>query len=131
MKEEFKFPDGFKVTALERIMEVGQAKLHFESLKTQDLEFEELLQKCRDYAMRRRLEHGHRSKADDMDIDHVDEHYGGGWNYGHPMNMGGGFTNHWHWHDVDSMGKSKGKGFKGKGPAWGKGPALDPGIQGI
>ena len=100
MKEEFKLPDGFKVTALERIMEVGQAKLHFESLKTQDLEFEELLQKCRDYAMRRRLEHGHRNKADDMDIDNVDEHYGEGWNYGHPMNMGGGFTNHGHWHDV-------------------------------
>ena len=124
MKEEYKLPHGFKVTALERIMDVGQAKLHFEGLKTQDMSFEELLQKCRDYAMRRRVEHGHKSKsADDMDIGNVDDSCGHEKEYNHDMNMGGGFVDAGNWdvQDINEFGKARGKGSKGKGPGWGKG----------
>ena len=69
-----KVPDFFKVTALETIMSVGQARLYFDSIKSQGHDFDSLLQKCRDYAMRRRLDHLHRSQTDDMDIGAVEDH---------------------------------------------------------
>merc|ERR1712015_487361 len=50
LKQEYRLPDVFKVTALEQLMGVGQAKLHFESIKSQDADFDIMLQKCRDYA---------------------------------------------------------------------------------
>ena len=71
LKQEYRLPEPFKVTALEQLMGVGQAKLHFESIKTMDMGFDSLLQKCRDYALRRRLEHNHRKGKDDMEVDAV------------------------------------------------------------
>ena len=128
MKEDYKLPEVFKITALEQIMAVGQAKLHFETLKSQDMEFDDMLQKCRDYALRRRLEHNHKKTKDDMDVDACEEAYGGF------VDGGGG---HWEcsgWaagqQEVDfvAKGKAKGKGKQGgwgsKGGAqWGKGGA--------
>ena len=32
-----------------------------------------MLIKCKEYAMRRRVEHGHKKGQDDMDVDHVEE----------------------------------------------------------
>ena len=117
MKEEYKLQDIFKVTALEQLMNIGHAKLHFEALRAQYKEYDMLLSKCKEYAMKRRLEHTHRSKADDMDIGQVD----GGPGNEFSWDMGGG--NHWDtsphgeaW-DMDVMAKGKGKG-KGKYGSW-------------
>merc|ERR1712175_15066 len=60
LKPEYKLPNPYKITALESLMNVGQAKLHFESIKAQEDDFDEILKKCRDYALRRRLESNHR-----------------------------------------------------------------------
>ena len=73
LKPEYKLPEPYKITALESLMNVGQGKLHFETLKAQDEDFDELLQKCRDYALRRRLESNHRKGKDDMDVDEVED----------------------------------------------------------
>ena len=37
LKQEYKLPEVFKITALEQIMAVGQAKLHFEGIKSSDV----------------------------------------------------------------------------------------------
>ena len=42
-----------------------------ESIKSQEIDFDIMLQKCRDYALRRRLEHSHKGNKDDMDVDAV------------------------------------------------------------
>ena len=68
MKPEHKLQDPFKVTALESLTNVGQGKVYFENLKVQGLEFEEILAKCKDYAIRRRLDRAHEKYPDDMDI---------------------------------------------------------------
>ena len=91
LKQEYRLPEPFKVTALEQLMGVGQAKLHFESIKTMDMGFDSLLQKCRGYALRRRLEHNHRKGKDDMDVDAVS----GGTDV--EMDMGGGQWEHLDW----------------------------------
>ena len=109
-------------------MGVGQAKRHFESVTAMYMEFDSLLQQCRDYALRRRLEHNHRKGNDDMDVDAVS----GGTDTG--MNMGGG---HWEYPEwgcshqaVGYVSKGKGKG-KGKYGGWaGKGGG-SPGTSGI
>ena len=115
LKQEYKLPDVFKITALEQLMAVGQAKLHFESIKSQDVDFDVMLQKCRDYALRRRLEHSHKGGKDDMDVDVLQGSSEDG------MYMGGG---HWEcsdWgfgsQDVDFVSKGKAKG-KGKYGGW-------------
>ena len=36
-----------------------------------DISFDSLLQKCRDYALRRRLEHNRRKGRDDMGVDAI------------------------------------------------------------
>ena len=69
---EYRRPEPFKITALEQLRGVGQGKLHFETLKSQDMGFDELLQKCRDFAMRRRLEYNHKRGKDDMVVDDVE-----------------------------------------------------------
>ena len=113
LQQEYKLPDVFKITALEQLMAVRQAKLHFESIQASDVDFDAMLQKCRDDALRRRFEHHHKGGRDDMDVDAVHEGTGDG------MYMGGG---HWEcsdWglgaQDVDfvSKGKAKGKGQYG------------------
>ena len=55
LKQEYRLPEPFTVAALEQLMGAGQAKRHFGSIKTMDMGFGSLLQKCRDYALRRRL----------------------------------------------------------------------------
>ena len=54
-------------------MNIGNAKLHFETLRAQHRAFDALIGKCKEYAMKRRLEHSHKNKADDMDIGQVDD----------------------------------------------------------
>ena len=72
-KAKYKLPDPFKTTALEQIMAVGQAKLYFENIKIAGGSFDNIFAKCKEYAMRRRVEHGHKKGKDDMDVDHVGE----------------------------------------------------------
>ena len=52
-------------------MNVGQGRIHVENLKIQGLSFEEMINKCKDYAVRRRLDHAHKKNPDDMDIGEV------------------------------------------------------------
>ena len=116
MRAEYKLPDFFNVTALETLMSVGQAKLYFESIKGQGYDFEDMLQKCKDYGMRRRLDHMHKNRSDDMDIGAVQD---GGNTPEEEWEMGGQ-ERYWEedWYmDTDAMGKSKGKGatWMGKG----------------
>ena len=66
--------DPFKIIALEQLMNVGHAKLHFEALRSQYKDYDTLILKCREYAMKRRLEHTHKNKSDDMDIGQVDDY---------------------------------------------------------
>ena len=73
MKEEFKLQDPVKITALEQLMNIGHAKLHFESLRAQYKKYDDLLSKWKEYAMKRRLEHSHKSRNDDMDLGQVDD----------------------------------------------------------
>ena len=40
LKQEYKLPNPYKITALESLMNVGQAKLHFESIKAQEDDFD-------------------------------------------------------------------------------------------
>ena len=87
MKAEYKLSDPFKITALEQLMNIGHAKLHFEALRAQHRTFDALLGKCKEYPMKRRLEHSHRSKSDDMDIGQVDDQ-----DEGSMWDMGGGHT---------------------------------------
>ena len=47
MKADYKLPDPFKVTALEQIMAVGQAKLYFENIKISGGSFDNMLAKCK------------------------------------------------------------------------------------
>ena len=106
MKDEYKLPDFFKVTALETLMSIGQAKLYFESLKSQGIGFEDMLQKCKDYGMRRRLDHMHKHKSDDMDIGAVQET---SHDYPEEWEMGG---NEMWWNDdwppdTDAMGSPR------------------------
>merc|ERR1711873_384768 len=113
LKQEYKLPNPYKITALESLMNVGQAKLHFETIKAQEDDFDELLKKCRDYALRRRLENNHKKGKDDMDVDEVQD-------TGNSMDAGG---RHWGEEDWGGMyeymeamykGKGKGKGKYGK-----------------
>ena len=96
-------------------MAVGQAKLHFESIKSSDVCFDVMLQKCKDYALRRRLEHNHKGGKDDMDVDSVQDASDSG------MYMGGGHWESSDWsvglQDVDFVSKGKAKG-KGKYGGW-------------
>merc|ERR1711974_93904 len=71
--EGIKQDDAFKVTALEQIMGVGPAKLHFDGLKARNLEYEDIQNQCRDYALRRRLEHQHKIGKYNMDLDAVED----------------------------------------------------------
>ena len=41
------------------------------SVKTAGGEFSDIFNKCKDYATRRRVEHGHKKGKDDMDVDNV------------------------------------------------------------
>ena len=117
LKPEYKLQDPFKLIALEQIMAVGQAKLYFESVKIAGGEFSEVFNKCKDYATRRRMEHGHRKGKDDMDVDNVVETPAYEEPTGVPWDMGG--YDPWSYHDpweVDYFNKGKGgKGGKGKG----------------
>ena len=72
MRSEYKLQDPFKIIALEQIMAVGQAKLYFENIKINGGGFDQMLVKCREYATRRRIEHGHKKNKDDMDVDGLD-----------------------------------------------------------
>ena len=69
LKEEFKLQDPCKIVALEQIMAVGQAKFCFENGKISGGKFEDMFNKCKDYATRRRIEHGHKRGRDDMEVD--------------------------------------------------------------
>ena len=69
LKDEFKLQDPFKIIALEQIMAVGQPKLFFENVKISGGKFEDIFNKCKDYATRRRIEHGHKRGRDDMEVD--------------------------------------------------------------
>ena len=87
MKDEYKLPDAYKITALEQIMGARQAKLYFESLRLRNLGYEDILKQCREYALRRRLEHRHKKGKDDMDLDGIN-------NKGREnIDMGGGYWN--------------------------------------
>ena len=52
-------------------MNVGHAKMHFESLRSQYRKYDELIGKCKEYAMRRRAEHGYKKGRDENDVDGV------------------------------------------------------------
>ena len=124
MKEEYKLHDMFKITALESIMAVGQAKLYFENIKIQGGGFDGIVQKCKEYALRRRIEHGHKKHKDDMDVDRIerDNTSEDNWGFGGDDPWAWGY-NAW---DMDMFAKGKGKGYgyegKGKGYAsWDKG----------
>ena len=45
LKPEYKLPEPFTITALEQLMNVGQGKLHFESIRAMESDFDVLLQK--------------------------------------------------------------------------------------
>ena len=120
MKEEFKLQDPFKLIALEQIMAVGQARLFFENVKIAGGNFEDIYVKCKDYATRRRIEHGHKRGRDDMEVDVVNTKraYVMEANYDNDWALGGEDP----WEDNDpwdmdyfNKGKGKGKGDKGKG----------------
>merc|ERR1711873_372255 len=110
------------------LMSVGQGKIYFENLKVQGLEFEEILAKCKDYAIRRRLDHAHKKHPDDMDIGAVQTRAETYQDWSQAVDMGGDYLsleNHWFDMDVDTMGKGGkkgGKGYEGKGKGdWFKG----------
>ena len=113
LKPEYKLPEPYKITALESLMNVGQGKLHFEGIKAQDVSFDDLLQKCRDYALRRRLESNHKRGRDDMDVDGVDDPE-------NSLDMGGRSWDTEDWGSTHEYleavykGKGKGKGKYGK-----------------
>ena len=113
LKPEYKLPEPYKITALESLMNVGQGKLHFEGIKAQDVSFDDLLQKCRDYALRRRLENNHKRSRDDMDVDRVEDSE-------NSMDMGGRSWDTEDWGSTHEYleavykGKGKGKGKYGK-----------------
>ena len=96
------------MTALEQLMNVGQGKLHFESIRAAESDFDVLLQKCRDYALKRRLESNHKRGKDDMDVDHVEDVESN-------MNMGGRYWDPYEWETTGDplhavyQGKGKGK----------------------
>ena len=134
IKEEYRLADPFKLAALEQMMNIGQAKLHFEHLAAQGLDFDDFLQKCKDYALRRRLESDKiKSTNDPMDIGAINGDQYDWWR------MGGGYEdNDYYEVDLDTVkgkGKKGGKGYqkgasfkgggkygpKGKGVAKGKG----------
>ena len=131
MKSEYKLADPFKITALEQLMNIGHAKLHFEALRAQHKSYDVLLGKCREYAMKRRLEHTHRTKSDDMDIGQVDDlRENSEWELG-GSHIGPDHGDSWGCWDMDVIGKGKSKG-KGKYGGWapqGKGIGFgNPGI---
>ena len=119
MKPEYKLQDPFKVTALESLMSVGQGKIYFENLKAQGLEFEEILAKCKDYAIRRRLDHAHKKHLDDLDIGAVQTRAEMYQDRSQERDTGGNYLSlesHGSDGDVDIMskkGKEGDKGFQG------------------
>ena len=121
MKPEYKLQDPFEVTALESVMNIGQGKTYFENLKVQGLESEEILARCKDHAILKRLDHAHEKHQDDMDVGAVQIHAETHQDWSQEWNMGGDCMspeNHWSDMGVDTMGKEgkKGsKGYKGKG----------------
>ena len=115
MKAEYKLQDPFKITALESVMAVGQAKLYFENVKIQSGGFDRIVQKCKVYALRRRVEHGHKRGKDDMDVDRIsrDTSLVDNWGFGGEDAWAWGYDT---W-DMDAFVKGKGKGYgcEGKG----------------
>ena len=129
--DEYKMNAAFKVTALRLLMSTKreqfelmerEAKAHHGDKITEGM-FEDLLNKVREYAAKRRLEaHFRKNKGDPMDIGqiHEQEHAYESWSG----------QEEYQWNDsVDALskGKAKGKGKKGKGKAndakgKGKGP---------
>ena len=71
LKQEYLLPEPFTVTALEQLMGVGQAKLHFESIKPWTWDSTRFCRSAGITPLRRRLEHNHRKGHDDMDVDAV------------------------------------------------------------
>ena len=60
--------DVYKVAALKSMM-IGKARDYFETLE--DMKFDDVLKKCKDYSVRKRLEHAAKKNDNDMDLDNV------------------------------------------------------------
>ena len=61
--ESHQLADVYKVAALKSLM-IGKAKDYFETVD--DKKFDEILRKCKEYSVRKRLEH---NSKNDMDVD--------------------------------------------------------------
>ena len=88
MGPRFNLPLEFRKTALGSLMQVGSAKQYYESIVISEPDFDIVLNKCKEFAMRRRLEHNQKRNKDDMELDEVEED--SMW----APEMGGGY---WEW----------------------------------
>ena len=134
MGDGFVLPPEFRLAALQKLMSGSQqSKGAYEQLMMEGKGHEVILQKCKGYAQRRRMEYSHRRGNDPMDLDvlkhtaDVEE----GWMTGQGEGAWEWSFNPWqvdyqeaseldYFNNNSTGGKSKGKGKSFKG--YGKGP---------
>ena len=85
------------ITALERVMALGEAQRFYESRQDQRKDYEEVLYTCKDYATRASQEHNHKRK-DNTDVDEVHE---GRWQ----VEAGGGLGRVLGWESTGESGQ--------------------------
>ena len=112
MGDQYIMQPVFKIAALKSLM-IGRAKDYFETIEDKVTDFKQLLEECKEYAIRRKLDANMKKGIETMDVDNVGGEETEKWDEEEDNWWG------WNW-DTDNQGeiaavgkgKSMGKGWK-------------------